>query len=250
MSDARLKSIYSRWLRLEEAKQEISDDLKELFKEAKGDGYDGKAIRAAFRKVAKLEGDKAEEIREQDALVDLYIDALTRDAREAGSYAEATGREPVDANLVETVVKGVQTEIGRKALVVALDAMIEAEEAEPTVSEIEKVQPETATLRAGPQYSAVPGGEPSIPSSDDGGAKTEDRANDLPGRSDDKSVTHYSQSEQAAKSNSDEGIPAFLKRDRKPYREGCLHPEPGQCGAGGPGLCHACKKAMAEVEAA
>jgi uncharacterized protein (UPF0335 family) len=118
MSDTRLKSIYSRWLRLEEAKQEISDDLKELFKEAKGDGYDGKAIRAAFRKVAKLEGDKAEEIREQDALVDLYIDALTRDAREAGSYAEATGREP-------------------------------------TVREIEKVQPQGAEIVT-PQPSAKP----------------------------------------------------------------------------------------------
>ena len=209
MSDARLKSIYSRWLRLEEAKQEISDDLKELFKEAKGDGYDGKAIRAAFRKVAKLEGDKAEEIREQDALVDLYIDALTRDAREAASYAEATGREP-------------------------------------TVSEIEKVQPETANLRAGPQYSAVPGGEPSIPSSDDGGAKTEGCS--LPGRSDDKSVTHYSQSEQAAKSIPDDDVPAFIKRDRKPLRPNCLNPD--TCAGYGTHTCHSCTVAAREVEPA
>lgn len=211
MSDTRLKSIYSRWLRLEEAKQEISDDLKELFKEAKGDGYDGKAIRAAFRKVAKLEGDKAEEIREQDALVDLYIDALTRDAREAGSYAEATGRDP-------------------------------------TVREIERVQPETANLRAGPQCLAVPGGEPSIPSSDDGGAKTEDRGNDLPGQSDDMSVTHSSQSEQAAKSDSDDDVPAFIKRDRKPLRPNCLNPD--NCAGYGSHTCHSCTVAAREVEPA
>ena len=212
MSDTRLKSIYSRWLRLEEAKQEISDDLKELFKEAKGDGYDGKAIRAAFRKVAKLEGDKAEEIREQDALVDLYIDALTRDAREAVSYAEATGREP-------------------------------------TVSKIEKVQPETAI-----QFQAK--------ASEDNGAtgysRTEAKADCMTGE-----VSRVDAGRTASATSEvmdvtagetapipDEGIPAFLKRDRKPYREGCQHPEPGRCGAGGPGLCHSCKKAMAEVEAA
>lgn len=195
MSDARLKSIYSRWLRLEEAKQEISDDLKELFKEAKGDGYDGKAIRAAFRKVAKLEGDKAEEIREQDALVDLYIDALTRDAREAGSYAEATGREPVQEmhKLPETANQSAPINEVRSGVVSASDA--------GTVAE-------ALSARAGSASDEMPAIIP------------------------------------------DDDVPAFIKRDRKPYREGCLHPEPGQCGAGGPGLCHACKKAMAEVEAA
>lgn len=232
MSDARLKSIYSRWLRLEEAKQEISDDLKELFKEAKGDGYDGKAIRAAFRKVAKLEGDKAEEIREQDALVDLYIDALTRDAREAGSYAEATGREPVNAKLIETVVKGVQTEIGRDALVVALDAMIEAEGDEP-VQEMHKL-PETANQSA--PINEVRSG---VVSASDAGTVAEAL-----------SARAGSASDEMPAIIPDDDVPAFIKRDRKPYRDGCQHPEPGQCGAGGPGLCHACKKAMAEVEAA
>ncbi len=35
-----------------------------------------------------------------------------------------------DAKLVETVAKGMQTEIGRKALIAAVDIMIEREEAE------------------------------------------------------------------------------------------------------------------------
>lgn len=119
---------------------------------------------------------------------------------------------------------------------------------EPTVREIEKVQPETATLRAGPQYSAVPGGEPSIPSSDDGGAKTEGRANDLLGRSDDKSVTHNSQSEQAANSIPDDDVPAFIKRDRKPLRPNCLNPD--NCAGYGSHTCHSCIVAAREVEPA
>lgn len=205
MSDARLKSIYSRWLRLEEAKQEISDDLKELFKEAKGDGYDGKAIRAAFRKVAKLEGDKAEEIREQDALVDLYIDALTRDAREAGSYAEVTGREP-------------------------------------TVREIEKVQPETATqsqAKASEDNGSITGragavtGEVSRLASGRTGAATSE-------------VMDVTAGETAL--HSDDDVPAFIKRDRKPLRPNCLNPD--NCAGYGSHTCHSCTVAAREVESA
>lgn len=163
------------------------------------------------------EGKRVQKIRDKADSTSAYADMLglanmnENNFSAEASYAEATGREP-------------------------------------TVREIEKVQPETANLRAGPQYSAVPGGEPSIPSSDDGGAKTEDRANDLPGRSDDKSVTHYSQSEQAAKSNSDEGIPAFLKRDRKPLRPNCMNPD--SCAGYGSHTCHSCTVAAREVEPA
>lgn len=52
----------------------------------------------------------------------------------------------------------------------------------------------------------------------------------------------------ASTDHSDEGIPAFLKRDRKPLRPNCLNPD--LCAGSGRDHCHACKKAMAEVEAA
>lgn len=83
-ADDRIKSIYDRWSRLEGEKKAISDDLKELFSEAKSNGYDTKALRAAFRDVAKA-GDAANQ--EHQALVDLYVDALTRDAREEARAA-------------------------------------------------------------------------------------------------------------------------------------------------------------------
>lgn len=58
----------------------------------------------------------------------------------AASYAEAKGRG--DAKLVATVANGMQTEMGRKALVTALDIMIEREESELTDNQ---EQPETAS---------------------------------------------------------------------------------------------------------
>lgn len=61
-------SYFERWCRLEEEKRVISDDLKALFAEAKGNGFDTKAMRAVFREQV---GDKAER-EEFDAICDLY----------------------------------------------------------------------------------------------------------------------------------------------------------------------------------
>jgi uncharacterized protein (UPF0335 family) len=74
VADDLLRSGYDRWLRLEEAKAEIADDLKELFAELKGNGLDPKALRASFRRVRNI--DSAEQ-QEQDSLVDLYVASLT-----------------------------------------------------------------------------------------------------------------------------------------------------------------------------
>lgn len=53
----------------------------------------------------------------------------------------------------------------------------------------------------------------------------------------------------AERSNApDEGIPAFLKRDRKPLRPNCLNP--GTCAGYGSHTCHSCTVAAREVEPA
>ncbi len=61
-----LVSIFERWQRLEEEKAEISEGLKELFAEAKGNGYDPKALRIAFR----VEAMTPDELKKDE---DLYV---------------------------------------------------------------------------------------------------------------------------------------------------------------------------------
>jgi len=75
-----LVSIFERWQRLEEEKAEISEGLKELFAEAKGNGYDAKALRLAFR--AKVKADEADPAdAELQALVEIYLDNLAERPR-------------------------------------------------------------------------------------------------------------------------------------------------------------------------
>ena len=67
-----LKSIVERIERLEEEKQAIADDIKEVYAEAKGNGFDIKTLRQVIR---LRKQDKAER-QEQEALLDLYLHAL------------------------------------------------------------------------------------------------------------------------------------------------------------------------------
>ena len=67
-----LKSIVERIERLEEEKKTISDDIKEVFAEAKGTGFDTKAMRTIIRLRKK---DQAER-QEEETILDLYKAAL------------------------------------------------------------------------------------------------------------------------------------------------------------------------------
>lgn len=70
-----LKSFVERIERLEEEKTGIQGDIKEVYAEAKGTGYDTKIIRQAIR-LRKME--KADR-QEQKALLELYLEALGMD---------------------------------------------------------------------------------------------------------------------------------------------------------------------------
>lgn len=67
-----LRLLIERVERLEEEKKGITDDVKDVFAEAKGRGYDPKAIRRilAVRKMKK------EEYQEEEAIVEVYMQAL------------------------------------------------------------------------------------------------------------------------------------------------------------------------------
>ena len=69
---AQLKSIVERIERLEEEKKAIADDIKDVYGEAKANGYDTKALRTIIR----LRKQDATEREEQDAILDLYKAAL------------------------------------------------------------------------------------------------------------------------------------------------------------------------------
>lgn len=67
-----LQQIVMRIERLEEEKKGIADDIKEVYAEAKSNGFDVKILRQVIR-LRKM--DKAA-LQEQDALLELYRDAL------------------------------------------------------------------------------------------------------------------------------------------------------------------------------
>jgi uncharacterized protein (UPF0335 family) len=67
-----LKAIIERMERLEEEKKATSDDIRDVYAEAKGTGFDTKALRAIVR-LRKLDTD---ERREQQEVLDTYLHAL------------------------------------------------------------------------------------------------------------------------------------------------------------------------------
>jgi len=67
-----LKSVVERIERLEEDRKAVAADLKEVYAEAKGNGYDVKTIRA----VVKRRAADARKLQEQEALFDIYWGAV------------------------------------------------------------------------------------------------------------------------------------------------------------------------------
>lgn len=67
-----LKSIVERIERLEEERKAIGDDIKDIYAEAKGNGFDVKALRTIIRLRKQDPAARAE----QEAILDTYKQAL------------------------------------------------------------------------------------------------------------------------------------------------------------------------------
>jgi uncharacterized protein (UPF0335 family) len=67
-----LRSIIERIERLEEDKKQVSEDIKDVYAEAKGTGFDTKALRS----IVRLRKKEASEREEEEAILDLYKAAL------------------------------------------------------------------------------------------------------------------------------------------------------------------------------
>ncbi|OLY45081.1 Uncharacterized conserved protein, UPF0335 family [Bartonella apis] len=72
VATGQLRSFIERIERLEEEKKTISDDIKEVYAELKGSGFDSKAV----REVIRLRKKEDHERQEEEAMVELYKNAL------------------------------------------------------------------------------------------------------------------------------------------------------------------------------
>ena len=67
-----LRAFIERIERLNEEKKALSEDIKEVFAEAKGNGFDPKII----RKIVSIRSQDPSERSEEETLIDLYLAAL------------------------------------------------------------------------------------------------------------------------------------------------------------------------------
>ena len=72
VSAGQLRSIIERIERLEEEKKEVAEQIAEVYAEAKGNGFDVKTL----RKIITLRKKKPEERSEEEAMLELYMNAL------------------------------------------------------------------------------------------------------------------------------------------------------------------------------
>ena len=89
-----LRAFIERIERLEEEKKCIADDIKDVYAEAKGNGYDVKVM----RQVVRLRKQDANERQEIEALLDLYLHALGM----ASATRDAAKEDPNQHNMIFT----------------------------------------------------------------------------------------------------------------------------------------------------
>ena len=67
-----LRAFIERIERLEEEKRTIADDIKEVYAEAKGNGFDAKIM----RKIVSIRRQDNEKRKEEETILDLYLNAM------------------------------------------------------------------------------------------------------------------------------------------------------------------------------
>ena len=72
IAGGQLKSLVERIERLDEEIKSLNDDKREVYAEAKGNGYDVKVL----RKVVALRKRDLDERKEEEAILDLYLQAV------------------------------------------------------------------------------------------------------------------------------------------------------------------------------
>ncbi|KKZ89034.1 DUF2312 domain-containing protein [Rhizobium phaseoli] len=140
-ADKQLKAYIDRVLRLKEEQDALGQDIRDVYAEAKAEGYDktimGKLVAHLRRELKQGAG----AVAEAESIFDTYLHAYQRaSGMPVATHTHEEEFDPItgefvddsefSAKLVATVATGMQTEIGRKALGAAIDIMIAREEAE------------------------------------------------------------------------------------------------------------------------
>ncbi|RVH74156.1 DUF2312 domain-containing protein [Sinorhizobium meliloti] len=273
-SDAQIRAFIDRILRLKEEQDTIGEDIRDIYAEAKSMGFDKTAmgnVVAHLRKVAKKGHDT---VAEQGAIFDLYLCAYEGKSPHAPAPARVrenieqfdptTGEiieADVSAKLVETIATGVQTEIGRAALIAAVDIMIAREEEEIATSaggESGEVAKNAVASASGPDEKWAPHSPEEAPEfltkaeeeAEAKGAVTVDtvsRANEESGR---QRASGAGPADGRQHGGGDplaaagDHAPSFIAKPKYVLRPNCRNPE--ACGGYGENHCHPCLKAMRE----
>ena len=74
-ADKRLRSFIERIERLEAEKAELAEDIKEIYGEAKANGYDPKIM----RKIVRMRKMDVEKRKEEEAMIEVYRNAVGMD---------------------------------------------------------------------------------------------------------------------------------------------------------------------------
>jgi uncharacterized protein (UPF0335 family) len=85
----RLKSLIERIERLEEEKKALAEDIKEVYAEAKGSGFDTKIM----RQIIKIRKRDKDDLDEEESLLEVYKRALGMLPDFAASEEEARAAE-------------------------------------------------------------------------------------------------------------------------------------------------------------
>jgi len=218
-ADTIVKSFIDRVLRLKEEQDALAADIREVYAEAKGNGYDKTAMGAVVAHLRKIEKHGADALEERDAAFGLYLDAYER----ASSHTPAPAR-------VREIIEEFDAETGEIT-----------EHEQPSSQDADVVNPQS---RAKPVPAESLGDEISAPI-------TNPQPSTLSGADKPEAV----RPPPVSGALSDDDVPAFLKRDHAPKPAGdkpnCLKLKDGHCriGFATSALCADCNAARSKARA-
>ena len=232
-----IASFFRRWSELEDRKDEVASDAKELATEIKATGLDAKVARAVFRDKRREDNATAEErakTEDAETVYQLYWTAL--EAGASKPYARpASAREekiekirPETADLVAPETGAAEAGVSGQPETIPANA--DGRNVEATVKQRPSATP--FPLSTSSETSSAGDPSPTSGETDLVEAGTGQNSAVLP----------------QEPCTADFQPPAFLAREDKPFRPNCLNPG-DNCGGQGNQHCYSCRKAMAEADA-